>query len=319
MPASIRSDDLRLVVDGGTPLAVAAGKGVALAKKDSLDAKKPAPRKDLLVGEWRITRSEHLGRPRPELPEDAMLVFTAKEVSIKAGPGGITRRYQIDDKKTPAAIDLSGDDGTWPGIYKLDGDGLILCVRLRPGSRPTEFISFASDEDLMVFRCSRAGSVPDKTEKDKSEAKKPAPNAVALSDLKITKTNFTPPSVEFTVRLDLAGGTLLEAWASVGIKDAGKTLDVFAGAIHRGLLSANGIDFANPAPSLKAQRVTMRKKANTENIYECSVRYPELVLDNPETEFAIVAAARKGTEIVRTNAASVRVNLKTGELLPNGK
>jgi hypothetical protein len=76
--------------------------------------------------------------------------------------------------------------------------------------------------------------------------------AIGFSELKVTKTTFTPPAVDFTIRLDLAGGDLLEAWASVGISDAAKTLEVFAGALHGGLLGVNGIDFANPDPSLNS-------------------------------------------------------------------
>jgi hypothetical protein len=152
----------------------------------------------------------------------------------------------------------------------------------------------------------------------------PGPNGasrIRLSDLTITKTTFEPPSVEFTVRLDLAGGELLEAWASVGVPDAGKTLEVFAGALYKGLLSVNGIDFAKPDPALKAQRVSMKKSANDANVYVCAVRYPKLILDDPETEFTMVAAVDKDQDIVKTNAVMARVNLKTGKVLsaPNAK
>ncbi len=142
--------------------------------------------------------------------------------------------------------------------------------------------------------------------------RKPSTGVVQFSELTITRTTFTPPSVAFTIRLDLAGGTLLEAWASVGVLDAGKTLEVFAGAIDQGLLEANGINFANPDPALKAQRVSMKPSAADPDVYECTVRYPKLQLVDPETEFTIVAAVRKDKEILKTNAAMVKVNLKTG-------
>jgi len=177
------------------------------------------------------------------------------------------------------------------------------------------------------------GSTPSETEtvaKSETAAKapKPAPSpsskpgsAIRLSDLNITKTTFEPPSVEFTVRVDLAGGKLLEAWASVGVPDAGKPLDIFAGALDAGLLSVNGIDFANPSPALKAQPVSMKKSDKDDTLYVCVVRYPKLMLDNPETEFTIVAAVDKDKKIMKTNAATARVNLKTGKALSdkNGK
>jgi hypothetical protein len=145
------------------------------------------------------------------------------------------------------------------------------------------------------------------------------PGTVAFGVPLITKTSFAPPRVEFQIQLDLAGGELLEAWASVGVPDAGKTLEIFAGALHQGLLSVNGVDFAKPDPSLKAQRVSMKKSATDAKVYDCTVRYPEVVLTDPETEFTIVAAVRKDNKIVKTNAATVRVNLKTGVVTPEKK
>jgi hypothetical protein len=99
------------------------------------------------------------------------------------------------------------------------------------------------------------------------------------------------------------------------VPDAGKTLEVFAGALYKGLLSVNGIDFAKPDPALKAQRVSMKKSANDANVYVCAVRYPKLILDDPETEFTMVAAVDKDKDIVKTNAVMARVNLKTGKVL----
>jgi hypothetical protein len=145
----------------------------------------------------------------------------------------------------------------------------------------------------------------------------PAPKPeFGFSDLRIKSTSFEPPSVEFTIRLNLDGGKLLEAWASVGIDNAGKTLEVFAGAIDQGLLEVDGINFANPDPALKAQRVVMRQSASDPFLYECSVRYPKLVLAMSETEFTILAALEKDKKIVKTNASTVRVDLKTGKTQP---
>lgn len=143
-----------------------------------------------------------------------------------------------------------------------------------------------------------------------------APGPLSFGEPMITKTSFDPPSVEFAIRLNLAGGKLIEAWASVGITDAGQTLKVFAGALQQGLLEVNGINFANPSPSLKAQRVAMKRLTEDSDVYQCSVRYPKLSLNDPETEFTIVAALRKDEEIVKTEAVAVRVNLKSCEVLP---
>jgi len=112
-----------------------------------------------LKGEWQIVRSEHLGRPRAQLANNSQMVFTESQVSINAGQGGFTRSYRLDESKSPATIDLTADDGTWPGIYRLDGDTLTICLRITAGLRPRVFNSSADDQDLMLFICRRSEPV----------------------------------------------------------------------------------------------------------------------------------------------------------------
>jgi hypothetical protein len=216
---------------------------------------------------------------------------------------------------------------TWTdstGKYSVEADFLELhngSVRLKKPDGTTIMVPInrlsRADQEYVGSEGSKR-TRPEAAQEPTSAAKvspdaKSASRSVRFSDLKITKTTFSPPSVEFTIRLDLAGGSLLEAWASVGMKDAGEVLEVFAGALHQGLLAVNGIDFANPSPSLKAQRVSMKKGPDGAT-YQCVVSYPKLVLDHPETEFTIVAAVRNGDEIIKSNAATRHVNLKTGEV-----
>jgi hypothetical protein len=174
----------------------------------------------------------------------------------------------------------------------------------------------------VTLRRRSAGTTPPAPPAATAPAAAPAPQGTGragaklkFSDLTVTRTTFDPPAVEFTIRLDVDGGRLLEAWASVGVKDAGRVLEGFAGALDQGLLSVNGIDFANPAPDLKAQRVAMKASPTDPTLYTCKVTYPKLRLAEPVTEFTVVAAIDKDKKIVKTNAATVRVDLKTGQVL----
>ena len=163
-----------------------------------------------------------------------------------------------------------------------------------------------------------------KTSESPSKIDPPVVNAgpkkpVRLSDLKIEKTKMDPPSVTFTVRLDLGGADLLETWASVDIADPGEVLKIFAGALYQGLLSFTidgmTVDFANPPPSLKAQRVRLKKSDSDPNVYVGEVKFPKVKA--PETTtFGVLLAARSGGQVVQSNAVTCRVNLKTGKVQP---
>lgn len=302
----------------------------------------------VLVGSWNLNGSYRVytGAEKNQIAVSREHTITIRgeiiEIigNVNGNPTGAKFQLIVDPAASPKTYKFTGTDPEdyESGIYWVEKDTLLMhAEKLGKAARDFSFSGIAlqeadragNDADIpkgfLRPRGSKGFSVLQftrKTSKDPApKAVPPAPSkdepgSIAFSDLKIAKTSFEPPSVEFTIRLDLAGGEMLEAWASVGVKDAGKMLTTFAGAIDAGLLSVNGIDFANPDPSLKAQRVTMKKSAEDANVYECTVRYPKLILDAPETEFTIVAAVRKDKKIVKTNAATARVNLKTGAGLP---
>ena len=112
---------------------------------------------DLMQGVWTRVSSESngnkqlFGEPRPLL--------------IVAGDGftfGLNNhdpeRVKLDPNQVPKAIDLTptGDFSgplkgkTYPGIYKIEGDKLILCLSIKPGSeRPKKFDTV--DNNLLVL------------------------------------------------------------------------------------------------------------------------------------------------------------------------
>jgi RNA polymerase sigma-70 factor (ECF subfamily) len=72
-------------------------------------------------------------------------------------------RVELHPKQMPKAIDLTpGETGgplkgkTYPGIYKLEGDTLTLCLSIKPGSeRPTKFATKDTDWVLDVYKRSK--------------------------------------------------------------------------------------------------------------------------------------------------------------------
>lgn len=239
----------------------------------------------------------------------------------------LERRYrpQIDEllKRLSGLMDSSKHILIVPTVTKA-GDYVVLETFGPPDVETDPAAVNRSKPAPAVAEPHRSG-VEESTISKRNDGSDPQPKAVAqskspdpkigklkISHLTVTRTTFNPPTVEFTIRLDVDGGRLLEAWASVGVKDAGPVLDVFAGAVHQGLIGINGIDLVNPAPDLKAQRVSMKQSPTDPTLYIGKVTYPKLQLKDSVTEFTIVAAIEKDKKILKTNAATVTVDLKTG-------
>lgn len=118
-------------------LAAAAGSPGAPQIKDPL--RPPAP----VVGEWAGESVEKGGRAS-ELKAGALrLSFTADGTCVHAAGGSEgAGRYGAGAAGDPGTIDLAppgvpGDP--WRGIYRVDGDALIVCLRTGPGDRPDSF------------------------------------------------------------------------------------------------------------------------------------------------------------------------------------
>ena len=108
--------------------------------------------KDQLQGEWVVTSAEVAGKKSDGL-KDKKLVLKGDKWTP---PSGGTLKFKIDAAKNPKQVDLmtdaGGDEQTWPGIYKIDGDTLTFCRSAGPGGkRPTEFRS-GPEATLMVFK-----------------------------------------------------------------------------------------------------------------------------------------------------------------------
>jgi uncharacterized protein (TIGR03067 family) len=120
-------------------------------KKDSPPAKKEDPaakEAKLLEGEWKVVAVEADGHEAgPDDNKRMRWVIKGNEIQATY-PDGDTGKmtFKIDPGKKPKQIDLIAPEGatkgTDPGIYKLEGGRLTVCLRSdmsKGKGRPTEF------------------------------------------------------------------------------------------------------------------------------------------------------------------------------------
>lgn len=121
-----------------------------------LDAPIPAAPKSLsgdyarLQGTWVVIHNEEKGVPLTEMA-GALFHFEGDRFHIGNETG--SERFAIDETTSPKRIDF--DDGRLPmirGIYRFDGDRLVICSGDAGDPRPTEFkTSFFSGDVLTVL------------------------------------------------------------------------------------------------------------------------------------------------------------------------
>jgi uncharacterized protein (TIGR03067 family) len=108
---------------------------------------------DRLVGIWVPVGKTFDGEVLDQ--EGDEVAFTRREMY---GDGQLVFRYELDPSRNPKQIDLTAGDKQIPGIYKLDGDTLTICLTLPDddgnlGERPKRFSAGKGERTgLLVFR-----------------------------------------------------------------------------------------------------------------------------------------------------------------------
>jgi uncharacterized protein (TIGR03067 family) len=102
-----------------------------------------------LIGEWRLEKAVIGGRDDAlkDGPRETVLIITPKQIQVRENGNRQDRddaAYHIDTAKKPATIDIMPmrDMKKVEGIFKIEGDQLILCFAFGgEGARPSDFVS----------------------------------------------------------------------------------------------------------------------------------------------------------------------------------
>jgi uncharacterized protein (TIGR03067 family) len=99
-----------------------------------------------LQGEWRVVALEADGQALPpEAFERGRLSVWDDQYALKGVPDDCRGSFRLHSGESPKAIDATvaaedgGDEARAPGIYRLDGDRLLICWRRDGTERPREF------------------------------------------------------------------------------------------------------------------------------------------------------------------------------------
>jgi len=129
------------------------GLAVFVAAPAPKEAKKDPPS---LIGEWVPESAIHGGKYDPPPPGTTITFTKEGKCVIKEGPDKErdSMTFTFDPKRDPPEIDLNEPRGgmkseAMKGIYKIDGDSLLLCLS-RHGERPKEFASPAGSDSIFI-------------------------------------------------------------------------------------------------------------------------------------------------------------------------
>jgi len=137
---------------------------VLFALAGQTTAQQPEPKKktdlELLQGSWEIVGLEAGGKAEPaQNYRGNTFAFTRNKGTdvaiLREGIYPLEFTFTLDPAKTPKAIDLTTKGNTARGIYKLDGDDLVVCVSIGGSQRPTEFATKAGG-DTETFTLKRS-------------------------------------------------------------------------------------------------------------------------------------------------------------------
>jgi uncharacterized protein (TIGR03067 family) len=119
----------------------------AATRKADVEAKTDAGRNDAskLEGKWALASANSDGRDwaKGRFAGWYYVFKDGKVTNIVGGPVDTAKAYKVEASKTPAHLDLPGDNNPkkppfQAGLYKIDGDTLTICVR-SDFQRPTDF------------------------------------------------------------------------------------------------------------------------------------------------------------------------------------
>lgn len=144
-----------------------------------------------LQGEWKLVAVEREGQARSseELFNERLIIEKSSFSQLQTAPDGTeiegeSGRVSLLESKTDAAIDFKMWEGTAHGIYRLNGDDLVLCVTREGGPRPDSLKTSAGD--LRVLKTYRRTRKPSSRDTNSVEE---LPDRLSVNDSKRTWTS----------------------------------------------------------------------------------------------------------------------------------
>jgi uncharacterized protein (TIGR03067 family) len=221
--------------------------GIALADEDVKPTATELRRAhQVLAGEWTVVAATDDGTTigsdllRTKLVKDGRVVIRDRVITHVNPDTGetLTNAFKINPASQPRSIDLiSGDDRLMPGIYKIEGDDLVVCFTDgQKAVRPDDFESKAgSSRVLLRLRHAEDSSASIASDVDapvetKAEAKTEIRTEPVLRSLGARKAT----EGELRRDRDLLGGR----WKILSIQDDGETL---GSKLIREKIAENGV------------------------------------------------------------------------------
>jgi uncharacterized protein (TIGR03067 family) len=109
-----------------------------------------------LEGAWILDAAELEGRDHTDDFAGMKLILKGTDYTIEFGENSDKGTFTINVEKKPKWIDIqTGAKGPFmgkllPGIYKIDGDKLILCAHADAKTRPTEFDAKEKTRNMLL-------------------------------------------------------------------------------------------------------------------------------------------------------------------------
>lgn len=102
------------------------------------------------AGTWSVESAQKGGKAEPEDKlKDVRFTFSGDKITLTHGDKSEEGTIKIDPTKKPKQIDVTIKGKEHPGIYKLKGDRLELCVGEQ--DRPTEFKSAEGSRTMHII------------------------------------------------------------------------------------------------------------------------------------------------------------------------
>lgn len=109
-----------------------------------------------LGGTWTIDAATLAGRDHLNDFKGMKLILTKSDFTIEFAENSDKGTFSINPEKSPKWIDIkTGEKGpfvgkTLPGLYKIEGDKLILCVDSDGKTRPEKFEAPAKSRSMLL-------------------------------------------------------------------------------------------------------------------------------------------------------------------------